>query len=191
MKKHRRALSLVMGHTLLACALPLAAQQERINRPGPLVVGQPVPPTLTYEMVDGSAVDFEQFKGAPYIIYLGADWCPPCFLARPTAIEMAKKYKANQVKVIVMLSDPEKRREANKKIASDHGVAVAMSKPSACVSKDCRFGIEGGPWGAPKGATTLPSAYVVDSAGVVRGYFDGPDAVCFQMEGGLRKVINP
>jgi thiol-disulfide isomerase/thioredoxin len=160
-----------------------------LGRPPILKIGQEVPPVVSYDMVDGSPIDFERFKGAPYAIYLGADWCPPCNRARPTALAIAKKYKDRGIKLIILLSDPEKRREANQKLASEHGIFVGMQKKELCPPDKCRFGIEGGAWNSPKGAITLPSAYLIDKNGIVRHYLEGPDRICDDMEKELQKVM--
>jgi thiol-disulfide isomerase/thioredoxin len=155
----------------------------------PVVIGQPMPIAKNYEFLDGSAIDFSQFKGKPMVVYYGADWCAPCFRARPTALGLPKKHGDKSLVVILLMSDPEKRREANTKMATENGVLVGMSKKELCANADCRYGIAGGPWQAPKGVSAMPSAWLVDKQGVVRSYFQNVDGICFDLEPALNRVL--
>jgi thiol-disulfide isomerase/thioredoxin len=153
-------------------------------------LGQPMNSPSAYEYLDGSPIDLDAFKGKTLIIYYGADWCAPCFVARPAVLSMGKKYSDQGLQVIILFADPEKKREANIDFAAKNGVLVGMSKKERCVSSlsKCSYGIEGGPWGTPKGSMTLPSAFVVDKQGNLRAYLSGADSVRFDIEREINKA---
>jgi peroxiredoxin len=183
-----RAIWLTMLVLLAASVWAQQSQQfDTTPRPSPFPVGEAMPNPVRYEFDDGGEIDLTKYKGQAVVIYHGADWCPPCFYARPTAVEMSKKYKQQGVTVIVLLSDPEKRREANNLAAQKGGYLMGMPKRELCKTADCKYGLKGGPW--TKAAGSIPAAWVVDREGVVRAYLNNAQPICDELEPELKKVL--
>jgi thiol-disulfide isomerase/thioredoxin len=162
------------------------AQSAQEHAGEPLQTGQVLRNPAAYEYDDGSDIDLNKFRGKPILIYRGADWCAPCFKARPSVLELAKKHKAQGLTVILLMSDPEKRREANRQLAQNEGVLFGMSKREACKTADCSYGIKGGPWNV-KGV--VPSAWLVDKDGILVKAFPGSEAVMFDMKAEVQKLF--
>jgi thiol-disulfide isomerase/thioredoxin len=180
----RRAASISLA---LAWAPSTWSQTDRAAGVNPFAVGQALPNPVQYEFDDGSEIDLAKYRGSTVVVYYGADWCPPCINARPTAIEMGKKYKQRGVQVVILLSDPEKRREANNQAAQKGGYLMGMPKRELCKTADCKFGVKGGPW---NGAfNRLPSVWVLDKEGVVRAFLTQDQPICDYLETELKKVL--
>ncbi len=180
------SIKFVVSTVALVAALVAHSAQAQST---PFTIGQPMPPVKNYEYADGKAIDFAEFKGKPFVVYFGADWCPPCFLARPTASDVAKKYSVDGVKVLVMLSDPEKRRAANMKWAEEKTLLLGLSKRELCENADCKYGVKGGPW-AIAGGIRMPSAWVVDKDGVLTAQLSTAQAICDFLETEVKKALS-
>jgi thiol-disulfide isomerase/thioredoxin len=163
------------------------AQNNQSPGVSPFPIGQALPNPVRYEFDDGSEIDLAKYRGNPAVVYYGADWCPPCYYARPTAIDMAKKYKQRGVNVLILLSDPEKRRAGNILAAQKGGYLMGMPKRELCKTGDCGYGLKGGPWGAA--SNRLPSVWVLDKEGVVRAFLSDAQPICDYLESELKKVL--
>jgi thiol-disulfide isomerase/thioredoxin len=140
------------------------------------------------EFVDGKKIDLNDFKGKPLVIYVGADWCPPCVShGRPEALRVAKKYGDSGLQTIFVSLDDNKIRSLKVEESKQIGLPIAMPllaeyppyKGADRVRLLGKFGR----------AFLIPAAYVIDSNGIVRAKMDSGRGIVGALEPAVTKVI--
>jgi thiol-disulfide isomerase/thioredoxin len=129
-----------------------------------LKVGDPAPKMQTGKWVQGEPVKEFQ-KGKAYLVEFWATWCPPCRTSIPHLNELHKKFKDKGLIVIGQ----------NCSEQNDSGVATFVKKMgdkmTYRVALDDKSKNENGQmaatWMAAAGRKGIPSAFLVDTKGVV------------------------
>jgi thiol-disulfide isomerase/thioredoxin len=123
------------------------------------------------ENLDSTPVNLAKYKGSVFIMYFGADWCPPCVAeGRPAVLAALKKYKDQGVQVLYVNLDDNSLREKKADEAKQLGVDIVMSTLELCPPGKCKSGIKtaNGVLGDFGKIYWYPSALVFDKAGVLR-----------------------
>jgi thiol-disulfide isomerase/thioredoxin len=144
--------TLIAGVTLSVAAEPT------------LKVGDPAPKLQTGKWVQGEPVkDFE--KGKAYIVEFWATWCGPCRVSIPHLNEVANKFKDKGL--VVIGQDCWERDES----LVGPFVEKMGDKMTYRVALDDKNGNERGKmaetWMAAAGQNGIPSAFVIDTKGIV------------------------
>lgn len=171
-------LALVLSMT---CGTTLAWKPEVGEVPGSL--GR-------VEYLDGRPVDLSVFRGAPVILYFGADWCGPCrSTGRPALLDVWKKYQARGLKAVYVNLDDNKYRDMKVREAEAMDMPIAMLNlaecpPGACLTKTRDMGAFGK-------AYTIPFAVVLDAEGIVRAKLQGGRGVLGGLDEAVASVLRP
>src|ERR1039457_2064270 len=140
--------AMVAGMTLAAAAGPS------------LKVGDPAPKLDPGKWVQGEPVKEFQ-KGNAYIVEFWATWCPPCRASIPHLNEVYLKYKDKGLVVIGQdCSETDQSRVAPfvKQMGDKMTYRVALDDQQGQMAKT---------WLKAAGQTGIPSAFLVDTKGVI------------------------
>ncbi len=101
------------------------------------------------------------------LLYYGADWCPPCRNIRPTVEKIVAENQAKGLKTVFLMNDDNKFRSQKLDEEKRLGIRFAMATLKICPPGSCPGGARGdlGEFGR---LYKLPSAFLLDSKGVVR-----------------------
>jgi peroxiredoxin len=122
------------------------------------------PPELSGATVDGTPVSLADAQGKVAVVFFFADWCPHCKAYYPHERELAKRMAGGEFVMIGVDADdtPDGIREAIKRESVTWPVIYDADARNA------------GAWGVSE----LPTSYVLDWTGVIRGYdLSGPNLV--------------
>ena len=133
-------------------ASPVAARQE------PSLIGKPAP-TFALKDLTGKPLALADYRGKVVLIDFWATWCVPCRAEIPHFIELQNKYASRGFSVIGISMDdaPEPVAPFAKKYKMNYPVVIGD-------------GALGDKYG---GILGLPTAFVIDRAGVIRQRYDG------------------
>jgi thiol-disulfide isomerase/thioredoxin len=129
-----------------------------------LKVGDPAPKLLTGKWVQGDPVtDFE--KGKAYIVEFWATWCPPCRASIPHLNEIYEKYRDKGL--VVIGQDCFERDDSVvapfvKKMGDKMTYRVALDDKASD-----KNGQMAKTWMEAAGRDGIPSAFLVDSKGII------------------------
>jgi thiol-disulfide isomerase/thioredoxin len=129
-----------------------------------LKVGDPAPKLQTGKWVQGEPVkDFQ--KGKAYLVEFWATWCPPCRRSIPHLNEIYNKFKDKGL--VVIGQDCWERDESLvapfvKKMGSEMTYRVALDDKTSN-----KRGQMATTWMAAAGRDGIPSAFLVDTKGVI------------------------
>jgi len=122
-------------------------------------------PSVTLDMLDGSAVPLGDFKGQVVLVNFWATWCPPCRAEMPGFQKAYEALHGDGFTVVgVSMDDASRGHVAS--FLQDHDIRypVAMGTPEV----DAGFG----------GITSYPTSFLIDRKGrvryTVRGFFAEP-----------------
>lgn len=135
------ALKLGIVFVLLACfgcarSQPAAEGDRQASSPTTAVTEETLRPV---EIRVGDETDLarllEENRGKVVLVDFWATWCPPCMELLPHTLEMAKKYSARDLAVIlVAINDPKEQAE-------DVKAVLERNQASGVVNLICRYGI--------------------------------------------------
>jgi thiol-disulfide isomerase/thioredoxin len=152
-------MSAVTAVLALAACVTLATAAEAT-----LKVGDPAPKLQTGKWVQGDAVkSFE--TGKAYIVEFWATWCGPCRASIPHVNELYSKFKDKGLVVIgqnCWERDESLVEPFVKKMGSQMTYRVALDDKSSATK-----GTMAETWMAAAGRKGIPSAFLVDSKGII------------------------
>jgi thiol-disulfide isomerase/thioredoxin len=141
------------------------------------------------ELPNGEALDLKSLQGAPVVIYVGAEWCVPCVTSgRPAVLRAYEKFRARGLKVVYVSMDDNSYRSALRAWTEPLGISLLMAKLAACPEHSCAKGSDGN-LGAFGRAYRFPSAFVLDSAGVVRVRYEAARDIRTRLEGDVEPLL--
>jgi len=130
--------------------------------------GDEAPPTPAYESapsftlqdMDGEKVSLSDLKGKIVILDFWATWCPPCVMEIPHFVELYKQYK-EQGFAMVGISLDRGGIDVVKSFAQKYGINYPILISDGQVAK------------AYGDITSIPTTFVIDSAGNIRRKYIG------------------
>lgn len=127
-----------------------------------IVAGQKAP-EFTVQGLDGNDVSLSDYKGKILLVDFWASWCGPCKVTIPTFNELHEKFGSKGLTVIGLdvWDQEEAMRKAIADLEIDYTVLYAPRDGSIV---DLQYGVEG-----------IPTAYLIDKEGVIRGGWIGAD----------------
>ena len=120
--------------------------------------------SFTLKDLQDRTVTLGQFKGKVVVLNFWASWCPPCRAEMPEFNEMDKEFKKSGEAVLLAVNMTDGQRETKSKAAkfvsdNKYGMTVLLDeKGEAASAYDVRY---------------LPTTYVIDGSGVVKGQLIG------------------
>ena len=114
--------------------------------------------------LQGKTVTLEQFKGKVVVLNFWASWCPPCRGEMPEFSEMDKEFKKSGEAVLLAVNMTDGQRETKGKVSK----FISDNKYGMTVLLD-----EDGLAARDYGVQYLPTTYVIDGSGVVKGQLIG------------------
>lgn len=121
-----------------------------------------LPPDFTLTTLDGEEVRLSDYKGKKVILNFWATWCPPCKAEMP---HMQNFYDANKEEVEVLavnLTDKDNGVETIQQFIEDYELTFPIP-----LDKE-------GEVGTAYQALTIPTSYIITSAGTVQHKIVGP-----------------
>jgi len=140
-------------------ASPVAYTQE--PPPSTLTIGQ-VPPSFSGHTLDGTAFDLASLKGQPTVLYVWADWCPPCTGTIPDTLDRAFAQRTDLHIVTVGWSTDRATLES---FVQQQGYRFPVVLPDRGDALTTSWGLNG-----------IPALVALDADGRVVGVYEGWDA---------------
>ena len=114
--------------------------------------------------LQGKTVSLSSFKGKIVVLNFWASWCPPCRGELPEFNEMDQDFKKSGEAVLLAVNMTDGQRETKSKVQKfindeKYGIRVLLH--------------EKGEAAAAYGIQYLPTTYVIDAKGMVRGLLVG------------------
>lgn len=114
--------------------------------------------------LQGKTVSLSSFKGKIVVLNFWASWCPPCRGELPEFNEMDQGFKKSGEAVLLAVNMTDGQRETKSKVQKfindeKYGIRVLLD--------------EKGEAAAAYGIQYLPTTYVIDAKGMVRGQLVG------------------
>jgi cytochrome c biogenesis protein CcmG/thiol:disulfide interchange protein DsbE len=127
-----------------------------------IVAGEKAP-EFTVKSLDGKDVSLSDYKGKILLIDFWASWCGPCKMTIPKLKELHDEFKDKGLTVIGL--DVWDQEEAMKKAIDDMKIDyTVLYAPRDGSTVDLEYGVEG-----------IPTVYLIDKDGVIRGGWIGAD----------------
>ena len=151
-----------------------------------------IPGTLdNVELHDGAQLDLATLHGSTVLIYVGADWCPPCVeRGRPAVLDAYERYRAKGLKVVYVSFDDNSKRTELKQWTDSMGFTLLMPRLEECPPNRCPWGSrtkrlgEFGKW------YLLPSAFVIDKDGYLREKFERGQTIESSLSGAIGRLLS-
>lgn len=119
---------------------------------------------FTLTDLSGKKVSLGDFKGKVLVVNFWASWCPPCRGEMPEFNEMDKGFKKSGDAVLLAVNMTDGARETKKKVKK----FVSDNKYDMTVLLDTEGSVA-----TAFGVRYLPSTFVIDANGVVKGQLVG------------------
>ena len=117
-------------------------------------------PSFTLQDLNGKQVSLSDFKGKVVILDFWATWCPPCVKEIPHFVELYEQYKGQEF-TIVGISVDRQGVSVVKPFVQKYQVNYPILMTDGQVDK------------AYGGITSIPTTFVIDSAGNIRHKYIG------------------
>lgn len=144
------AVALLVGASLLTKpGNPELHKGALIDQPAPAIEG---------ETVDGKKISLADYKGKVVLINFWATWCGPCKQELPTLVALKKKYGAQGLEIIGLVSND------NLKNATDYAKDNQMDWPQLTATPEI---------GSLYGINAIPASFVVDRKGQIAATIEG------------------
>ncbi len=120
-------------------------------------------PNFTLSAFEGEALTLADYRGKKVLINMWASWCPPCKAEMPDMQQFYQKHQADGIEVLsINLTEAENNKEDVSAFISDYEITfpVALDEKSQVADQ--------------YQVTTIPTTYIVDSAGNIERKIVGP-----------------
>lgn len=111
------------------------------------------------DVMTGTSISSEAFKGKSLLVIFFATWCPPCIQEIPDLIKLHKKYGENGFSVVAFSVDQEK--QVVQKLVERKEINYPVMMADKAVTKD--FG----------GVYGIPTSFLVSKRGTVVKKYSG------------------
>ena len=118
-------------------------------------------PPLQFETEDGAKFGNDHFKGKVILLNIWATWCGPCRSEMPSLNKLQKKFGKDRFEVVTLSVDRTGRDRVQPFFKEHKLDALTMYFDKGAYSMD-RLNING-----------VPTSYIIDAAGRMRGIFQG------------------
>ncbi|HEX4048619.1 MAG TPA: TlpA disulfide reductase family protein [Elusimicrobiota bacterium] len=149
----KRLLAALLASGLAACGPPL--RQDVPTAPVPA-------PDFALKDLSGATVRLSDYRGRTVLLDFWATWCAPCKQSIPRYIDMLKRLRSKGFEVIGIAEDD------NPPVVRAYALAHGMDYPVLADSGTELFRKYGG--------QSLPTCYLIDDQGAIRGRWQGFDA---------------
>ena len=153
----KKILAVILAATFAACGSP-ALKPVRTDVPT-----APVPaPDFSLTDLSGATVRLSDFRGKTVLLDFWATWCEPCKQSIPLYLKMQEKLRSKGF-VVVGIDENESAAIAAA-YARNHGMTypILMDPGTGLFEK--------------YGGRSMPSAFLIDAQGNIRGRWEGFDA---------------
>jgi peroxiredoxin len=153
----KKIIAACLATALAACGSP-ALKPVRTDVP---TSPSPAPPFALKDLT-GAAVRLDDFRGKTVLLDFWATWCEPCKESIPRYIKMQERLRSKGFVVIGI--DEDEKGDVAGAYARDHGLNydVLLDPGTGLFEK--------------YGGRSLPSAFLIDAQGNIRGRWEGFDA---------------
>jgi cytochrome c biogenesis protein CcmG/thiol:disulfide interchange protein DsbE len=133
---------------------------QSIAESTPSTTGGKPAPAFTLQDLNGNSVSLADFRGKVVILDFWATWCPPCIKEIPDFIELYKKYEDKGFAMVGISLD-----QAGISVVKSFAQKFQINYPilMADGKVDKAYG----------GITSIPTTFVIDSAGNIRQKYIG------------------
>jgi peroxiredoxin len=154
---------LLSGALLLGLFKPLVWGHQEVFGAMGIVPPRTVKPApdFTLESINGDKVGLGKFRGKPVLLHFWATWCEPCREELPTIQRLYESLKGKGIEVVAISIDRGNVDKVQKFVDDYHLTFPILLDPSQKVRRN--YYILG-----------LPTSYLIDSKGKLRGYVSGP-----------------
>jgi peroxiredoxin len=139
-----------------ASAATLPAESPAAETPGDKTIA----PDFTLTSTDGKQIKLSDFRGKVVVVDFWATWCPPCKAEIPDFIKLYSQYKSDGFQMLGVSLDQGGLKDVIP-FMKDHG----MNYPVVLGTEEVVS--------AYGGIRGIPTTFVIDKKGYVRGAFEG------------------
>jgi peroxiredoxin len=149
----KKIFAVILAAGFAACGAPVRTDVPTAPSPAP---------DFTLQDLSGRTVRLADFRGRAVLLDFWASWCQPCKQSIPRYMKMQEDLRTKGFVVVGI--DENEKAEVVGAYARKHGMnyAVLLDPDTGLFKK--------------YGGRSLPSAYLIDSRGNIRGRWEGFDA---------------
>jgi peroxiredoxin len=151
------------------------AEEKPTGDKAPPGSGAKPAPSFTLQDLKGNQISFSDFQGKVVVLDFWATWCPPCVKEIPHFIELYEQYKDKGFAMVGISLDPG-GISVVKSFAQKYRINYPILMTDGQVQK------------AYGGIPSIPTAFVIDSAGNIRQKYVGyRDKAVFEAD--IKKLL--
>ena len=159
-----KMIAVILAAGFAGCSSPVLGPVRNVLGPVETdVPTAPVPaPDFSLQDLSGATVSLADYRGRTVLLDFWATWCDPCKESIPRYVKMQDKLRSKGFAVVGI--DEGEKAEIAAAYARDHGMNYAVLRDSGTELLK------------KYGGRSLPSAFLIDAQGNIRGRWEGFDA---------------